>query len=231
MKRLTNLTEGMPLASGSLFVISGPAGAGKSMIVKRLLEKHPDVGISVSCTTRKRRAGEVAGVDYHFVSDGEFDRLIAEGGFFEWASVHQDRYGTLKSVVMDELSKGRDLILEIDVQGCAQAKKQYPALVKGIFVSPPSRENIEKRLRNRHTETEEAIRVRLGNAAGEIRQAYGYDYLIIHQDWNVVENALEIAADEVYAIIRASRLEVRRNTAFLDELTDSLTMGGNGHDD
>lgn len=215
------------MLSGSLFVISGPAGAGKSMIVKKLLEIHPDVGISVSCTTRKPRGMEVDGVDYHFVSDEKFDEMIAQGAFFEWANVHQDRYGTLKSVVMEELSKGRDLILEIDVQGCAQAMKQYPEIVKSIFVSPPSRENIEKRLRNRHTETEEAIRVRLGNAAGEIRQAYGYDYLIIHQDWSVVENALETAAEEVYAIIRASRLEVKRNIAFLDELTESLTKGGN----
>lgn len=213
------------MASGSLFVISGPAGAGKSMIVKKLLEKHPDVGISVSCTTRGIRGNEVNGVDYHFVSDEEFDHLIAEGAFFEWANVHQDRYGTLKSVVMEELGKGRDLILEIDVQGCAQAKKQYPELVKSIFVSPPSRQNIEQRLRNRHTETEDAIRVRLGNAAGEIQKAYFYDYLIIHQDWSVVENALDIAADEVYAIIWASRLEVKRNIAFLDELTRSLTKG------
>ena len=215
------------MLSGSLFVISGPAGAGKSMIVKKLLEKHADVGISVSCTTRKPRGMEVDGVDYHFVSGEKFDEMIAQGAFFEWANVHQDRYGTLKSVVMEELSKGRDLILEIDVQGCAQAMKQYPELVKSIFVSPPSCENIEKRLRNRHTETEEAIRVRLGNAAGEIRQAYDYDYLIIHQDWSVVENALEIAAEEVYAIIRASRFEVKRNIAFLDGLTESLTKGGN----
>jgi guanylate kinase len=198
------------------------------MIVKKLLEKHPDVGISVSCTTRKPREAEVDGVDYHFVSNEEFDRLIADGAFFEWANVHQDRYGTLKSVVMEELSKGRDLILEIDVQGCAQAMRQYPELVTSIFVSPPSRENIEKRLRNRHTETEEAIRVRLRNAGGEIKQAYGYDYLIIHQDWSIVENALEIAADETYAIMLAKRLEVKRNRAFLDELTQSLTQkGGN----
>ncbi len=216
------------MSSGSLFVISGPAGAGKSMIVKKVLETHADVGISVSCTTRKPRVNEVDGVDYHFLSNEEFDRLVAEGAFFEWAYVHhQDRYGTLKSVVVEELSKGRDLILEIDVQGCVQAKNQYPDLVKGIFVSPPSRENIEKRLRDRHTETEEVIRIRLGTASSEIKQAYDYDYLIIHQDWSVVENALETAAEEVYAIIQASRLEVKRNIAFLDGLTESLTKGGN----
>lgn len=215
------------MVSGSLFVVSGPAGAGKSMIVRKLLERYPDVGLSVSCTTRKPRGAERNGVDYHFISDEAFDRLVAEDAFFEWARVHQDRYGTLKSVVMEELSKGRDLILEIDVQGCAQAMRRSPGLVTSIFVSPPSRENIEQRLRNRKTETEDAIRVRLGNAAGEIRQAYDYDYLIIHQDWSNVENALDIAADEVYAIIRASRLEIKRNTGFLDALMESLTKGGN----
>lgn len=215
------------MARGSLFVISGPAGAGKSMIVKKLLEKHPDVGISVSCTTRGKRAMEVDGVDYHFVSNEKFDSLIAQDAFFEWANVHEDRYGTLKSVVAKELSQGRDLILEIDVQGCAQAMKKSPEMVKSIFVSPPSRANIEKRLRDRHTESETSIRVRLGNAAGEIQQAYDYDYLIIHQDWNIVPDALETAADEVYAIITANRLTVKRNIAFLDELTESLTRGGN----
>jgi guanylate kinase len=214
------------VANGSLFVISGPAGAGKSQIVKKLLEMHPDVGISVSCTTRKRRGMEQDGVDYHFIDDARFDELIAQGAFFEWARVHQDRYGTLKSVVAEELAKGRDLILEIDVQGCAQAMQNNPELVTCIFVSPPSAENIEKRLRDRRTESEDAIRIRLGNAAGEMQKAYRYDYLIIHQDWSVEPRALEIAAEEVYAIIRAKRLEVRRNVAFLDELVEALTKQG-----
>ena len=130
------------MARGSLFVISGPAGAGKSMIVKRLLEKHPDVHVSVSCTTRAPRPGEVNGVNYHFVSNERFDELVAQDAFYEWAHVHQNRYGTLKSVVAEELDGGRDLILEIDVQGCRQAMDKDPS-VTGIFVSPPSRENLE----------------------------------------------------------------------------------------
>lgn len=206
---------------GKLFVISGPAGAGKTEIVKKLLEKHPDVRLSVSCTTRAPRPGEVDGVNYHFVSEERFRALIEEGAFYEWAHVHQNHYGTLKSTVQRELDEGHDLILEIDVQGCLQAMAQDDT-VTGIFVCPPSRENLERRLRGRGTETEESIRVRLNNVASEVATAYKYHYVIIHQDWSDVPNALEIAADEVYAVIAAKRLELENRRAFLDELSASL---------
>ena len=206
---------------GRLFVISGPAGAGKSEIVKLLLKKHPDVRVSVSCTTRQPRPGEVNGVSYHFVDDARFDELVAQDAFYEWAKVHQNRYGTLKSVVAGQLDAGHDLILEIDVQGCLQVMAQDDT-VTGIFVCPPSRENLEKRLRDRGTETEESIRVRLNNVARECATAYQYHYIIIHQDWSVLPNALEVAADEVYAIITAERRSLARNRAFLDGLNASL---------
>lgn len=206
---------------GRLFVISGPAGVGKSEIVKKVLERHPDVQLSVSCTTRQPRPGEIDGVSYHFVDDARFDRLVAEDAFYEWAHVHQNRYGTLKSVVQAQLEAGHDLILEIDVQGCLQAMAQDDT-VTGIFVCPPSRENLEARLRHRGTETEESIRVRLNNVARECATAYKYHYIIIHEDWSVRPDALEVAADEVYAIINARRRALDNNRAFLDELNRSL---------
>jgi len=206
---------------GRLLVISGPAGVGKSEIVKKVLERHPDVQLSVSCTTRQPRPGEIDGVSYHFVDDARFDQLVAEDAFYEWAHVHQNRYGTLKSVVQAQLEAGHDLILEIDVQGCLQAMAQDDT-VTGIFICPPSRENLEARLRHRGTETEESIRVRLNNVARECATAYKYHYIIIHEDWSVRPDALEVAADEVYAIINARRRALDNNRAFLDELNRSL---------
>lgn len=206
---------------GQLFVVSGPAGAGKTAIVKRLIEKHPDVGVSVSCTTRPPRADEVHGVHYHFVSDAEFDELIESGSFYEWAHVHEHRYGTLKHVVDEELQAGHDLILEIDVQGCLKAMEQDSSVV-GIFICPPSRENMEKRLRARKSESENSFAIRIKNAFKEIEKAYRYDYIIINQDWDEVEGALDMAVEQAYAIITAMRLKTSKCMGFLNELTSAF---------
>ena len=154
---------------GKLFVVSGPAGAGKSEIVKTLLKKHDDVKLSVSCTTRAPRPGEVNGVSYHFVTEERFRGAGGSGRVLRVGSRPPEplRHAEVRCG-RSSWTQGHDLILEIDVQGCLQAMKQNPDAT-GVFICPPSRENLEKRLRNRGTETEESIRVRLGNVAGEVR--------------------------------------------------------------
>ena len=207
---------------GLLFIISGPAGAGKSEIVSLLLKKHPDLKLSISCTTRKPRPYEIDGVHYHFISEDEFQALVKADGFYEWAMVHENHYGTLKETVRRELEQGHDLILEIDVKGGLQAKRTDPEAATSIFVCPPSRENLEKRLIGRNTEDEHSLKVRFHTMISELETAPMYDYLIIHQDWNLVENALEKAADEVYSIIVAKRLEMKGQLDFVNGLAEDL---------
>ena len=206
---------------GDLYIISGPAGAGKTEIVKRLIADHPQIGLSVSYTTRAPRANEKEGVDYHFATDSEFDEVIARDGFYEWAFVHQNRYGSPRLAIERELEKGRDMILEIDVQGCRNVKEKTPGAT-GIFICPPSAESLEKRLRGRNSETEESLRVRLGNAAGEIAASRYYDYVVINEDRDVVPDAVGIAAGRIWAIMTAKKLERGRCSELMDEIEKAL---------
>ena len=147
------------MGKGLLYVISGPSGAGKGTICKRVLDEL-DIDLSISMTTRKPREGEVHGVNYYFVTKEEFQERIAEDGFFEYAQVYENYYGTPKQMVMEQLAKGRDVLLEIDTQGALNVKKAYPEGV-AIFLLPPSLEELRKRLTGRGTETPEAIELRL----------------------------------------------------------------------
>ena len=173
---------------GRLFVISGPAGAGKTEIVKKLIERHPDVKLSVSCTTRAPRPGEVDGRDYYFISREKFDALVAEHAFAEHAEVHGNCYGTLKSELLGRIQRGIDVLLDIDVQGAAQLRAlcagsdEFCQACEFIFIMPPSFEELERRLRARGTETEESIRRRLANAKGEMDHAHEYDHIIVNDD-------------------------------------------------
>jgi len=161
------------------------------------VELTPDLVLSVSCTTRSPRPGEVDGRDYRFVSPAAFDRLVEEGAFLEWARLYGDhRSGTLLAPVLRALEQGRDVVLEIDVQGAAKVRERMPGAVL-VFLAPPSMDELERRLRDRHTESEKELRRRLGAAGSEMEQRAWFDHV-------VVNNTVERAAAEVAAIIEST---------------------------
>ena len=169
------------MAEGSLYVISGPSGAGKGTLVERILDGHPDITLSISATTRQPREGEVDGVHYHFMSVDEFEDVIARDGFIEWAQVHSNYYGTPLAPIEQHLAAGDTVLLEIDVQGAFQVLDKLPQ-AKLVFIAPPSIEELERRLRGRGTETEEVIAQRLANAKGEMDVSKDYDFVIVNDD-------------------------------------------------
>ncbi|EHF01879.1 MULTISPECIES: guanylate kinase [Olsenella] len=164
-----------------LFVISGPSGAGKGTLLSQVLRQRPDLGLTVSATTRNPRPGEVDGVSYHFLGEDEFSRLVAEGAFLEWANVHGHRYGTLRSEVDDRLARGSSVVLEIDPQGAFNVRRIYPDAVL-VFIEPPSMELLEQRLRARGTEDEASIGLRLSNARLEMTRAHEYDARVVNDE-------------------------------------------------
>lgn len=166
---------------GTLFIVSGPSGAGKTTISGAALRAFPDLKMSVSCTTRRPREGEIHGVEYLFVSDERFDEMIAGGELAEWADVHGHRYGTPRAPIDNALAEGRDMLLDIDVQGAAQMRRNYASAVE-VFLLPPDRATMEARLRGRGTDVDATVRRRLENACREIAQAAGYDHVIINRN-------------------------------------------------
>ena len=187
------------MRKGNLFVISGPSGAGKGTLVKRLVERIPDAWVSVSATTRQPRPGEVDGVHYFFMNDKRFDDLIAAHGFLEWADVHGKRYGTLKRTVLERVRKGSQVILEIDVQGAFQVRKMVPEAIL-IFIEPPSLEELRRRLEGRGTEDAEAIERRMKTAELELAQKDAYDKQLVNDD-------LDAATDELVAFVNECATE------------------------
>jgi guanylate kinase len=182
----------------TVFIISAPSGSGKSTLVHRLLTEVEGLTFSVSCTTRGPRGGEVSGQAYDFIDRAEFERRIDAGEFLEYAEVFGNYYGTHSSALELARSGGKDLVLDIDVQGAAQLKKRVPDAVT-IFVLAPSREILEQRLRARSQDSDEVIRRRLDNAAREIRNYSLYDYVLVNKD-------LELAVESLKAIVRAERV-------------------------
>jgi guanylate kinase len=190
------------MEQGKLFVLSGPSGAGKGTICKEIV-KREGIGLSVSMTTRAPRGVEEHGRSYYFVSEEEFQRTIDEGGFLEYANIYGNSYGTPKKPVMDYLASGRDMILEIEMQGAFQVKTVYPDGIL-IFVLPPSLEELKNRLIARGTEDEREIQKRLQATLNEIALIHEYDYYVINGD-------LEEAVDRVRAIIVAEHSKVDKN--------------------
>ena len=164
---------------GNLFVVSGPSGTGKGTLIARLLEEVPDAWLSVSATTRRPRPGEEEGVSYYFLTKEEFLSLAEEGGFLEWAEYSGNCYGTPRASVEREMAAGRQVILEIEVQGALQVREKMPE-AHLVFIEPPSLEELERRLRGRGTETEEKVRERLETAKRELPYAPQYDYQIVN---------------------------------------------------
>ena len=187
---------------GILIVISGPSGAGKGTICKALLEKHDNIYISVSATTRSPRKGEIEGVNYYFLTKEAFEEKVKENGFLEYANVHGNFYGTPKVNVEKMLDEGKDVILEIDIQGALQVKENFKEGVF-IFILPPSMEELKQRIIKRGSETEESLMTRFKNAYKEINYVSKYNYA-------VVNDKLDVAVSKVESIIAAEKCRVDR---------------------
>ena len=194
---------------GTAIILSGPSGVGKSTLVAAVRRAMPELEFSVSCTTRPPRVGETDHVHYHFISDAEFVRHIEAGDFLEHAGVFAKRYGTLKSEVFDRVNAGRDVVLDIDVQGAMQIRQAAaddPALgavCEFVFIGPPSVEALKTRLRGRATDSEEQILLRLAGARRELAYWRKYDYLVIN-------DRVETAAAELEGLFRSFRLKTAR---------------------
>lgn len=187
------------MISGNLFIITAASGAGKTSLVKALLEKDANMTLSISHTTRKPRPGEQDGIDYHFVDEAAFLEILGAGGFLESAQVHSARYGTSQKAVDEPLQAGRDVILEIDWQGAEQVRRIYPQAVS-IFIVPPSLETLAKRLRGRAQDSEEVIAKRMAAAREEMRHLVEFDYVTIN---DVFDDSLQ----DLIAIVQAQRLK------------------------
>ncbi len=181
---------------GRLFIVSGPSGSGKSTVLGEVFKQRPDIYFSVSATTRAPRPGETDGVEYFFITEEQFDRMVENDEFLEHARYARCSYGTPREPVARRLSRGTDVILDIEVQGARQVKSRMPEAVT-VFIAPPSLQELERRLRGRATDSEEKIALRLETAKGELEESARYDHVVVNDDYvraagellNIINNA------------------------------------------
>jgi len=204
-------------SSGQLIIITAPSGAGKTTLIKMLIEKDKEFTLSVSYTTRKPRKGEVDGEDYHFISEEEF--LLKKDSYFfaEWALVHGNYYGTSKKDSYDLIEKSTTILFDVDYQGALNLQKAFPEALS-IFILPPSMQELERRLTDRKTDTLDVIERRIKNAQKEIYYAKHFDYLLINDD-------LDIAFDTFYKIININKLNIHKNGKFLEPFINNFLRG------
>ena len=199
---------------GILIVISGFSGAGKGTLMKKLLETYDNYALSVSMTTRSPREGEEDGVAYFFVSRQQFEETIKNDGFIEYASYCDNYYGTPKAYVEEQLQAGKDVILEIEIQGALQVKKKFPESLL-MFVTPPNATELERRLRGRGTETDEVIAQRLARASEESEGVEAYDYIVVNDD-------LDRCVEELNSMVEAARNQPVRQKEFIEKVREEL---------
>lgn len=193
----------MQQEKGLLFVLSGPSGVGKGTVCNALRKVNSNITYSVSATSRAPRAGEVDGVNYFFKTREQFEEMIKNDQFLEWAQYVNNYYGTPKQFVLDMLEQGKDVILEIEVQGAMQVKEKYPEGIF-IFLAPPDMEELHQRIRNRGTEDDDVIRNRMNKAREEIEMMANYDYVVINDE-------VDLAVKRIEAIVMAEHCRVERN--------------------
>jgi guanylate kinase len=205
---------------GNLIIVSAPSGAGKTTLVAGALGRDNRAQPSISFTSRRPRAGEEQGVHYYFVSRAEFEAMIANGDFLEWAEVHGNLYGTSRRAVEEIRSSGSDVILTIDIQGAAQARKLFPDAVS-VFIMPPSLDALTLRLESRGTDTAHDRRLRLDSALHEMEQYVNFDYVVINDD-------LDRAIDELVAIITAERCRTALRSEIAERILQTFNNQGRG---
>lgn len=204
------------MSKGILIVLSGFSGAGKGTLVKDLMKTYDNYALSISMTTRKPREGEVHGREYFFTERESFEEKIAQNGLIEYAEYCGNYYGTPRDYVEEMLAAGRDVLLEIEIQGMHKVKKMFPDMLT-LFVTPPSIAELEKRLRGRGTETEEVIKKRLARAAEEAKGMEDYEYLVVNDD-------LQECVEEIHSIVKAAKRASRRNTEFINNIRGELNV-------